>query len=301
MTGRRRSHCRHGHPFDEDNSYLYHGTDGRLRRVCRKCAKLRNGFRERLYGLSTDDYSELVEEQNGVCALCGKASEERAIAVDHDHASGEIRGLLCSPCNTGVGMFRDDPGLLRKAIAYIEAHRRGQAFPLPEQRVMSAEDRDQISAAFEMLLDAFMTDIEALAAGRAFTDTLMWTFLPDAFADRYDIRFALKFLVGTARVRDRIADGSPFPATSVGEELALHAVIRTAIINVTEAGDLPAARRLEDLGHGLLPDLDFLVLFEREFRLSREQAQSLGVVHLWLEDWFRPFDQDSPMERSALN
>lgn len=301
MSRAKLTHCQRGHPLDEANTHLYQDKRGRVRRVCRKCAKMRNPFRERLYGVSREEYAELVSDQNGVCALCGRASEERALAVDHDHASGVVRGLLCAPCNTGLGVFRDDPRLLRRAIGYLEAYRRGHDAPLVEQRVLRAGDRDYLTAAFEMVLDEFTGDIESLAAGRPFTDTLMWTHLPDAFAGIYDLRFAVQFLVGTALLRDRVADGVAFPARCVAEELALRAVMRTAVVNATETGDLHAADRLDAFADSLLPDTDFLPLFEKEFHLSLEQARSIGATHLWPEDWFRSFDLYSSAERSALN
>lgn len=301
MTRPKLTHCQRGHAFDEKNTHHYTDKKGRVRRVCRKCAKNRNPFRQRLYGLSAAEYAELLDEQNGVCALCGRDSGERALSVDHDHKSRAIRGLLCSPCNTGLGVFHDDPQVLRRAIEYLEAHRRGQSAVLVEQEVLTPTDREEIAAAFEMVLDAFISDVEALAAGHAFTETLMWTHLPDAFVDGYDLRFALQFLIAAARVRDRLLAGIPFPASCVAEELALHAVMRTATINVRDMGDDDRAERLDVLTPRLLPDLDFLLLFEREFSLSRQRARSLGATHMSFDEWFRPFDVSSPIDRSALN
>jgi len=74
------------------------------------------------YGISLVDYDEMLEAQGRGCAICGKTpeAEGRQLAVDHDHETDEIRGLLCSRCNPGLGMFMDDPELLRSAIAYLE-------------------------------------------------------------------------------------------------------------------------------------------------------------------------------------
>lgn len=96
MTKPRLSQCARGHHFDEKNTHTHRDKRGVVHRVCRACAKLRNGFRERLYGLSQEEYDELLAGQHGVCAICGRESGSRALAVDHDHASGTIRGLLCS-------------------------------------------------------------------------------------------------------------------------------------------------------------------------------------------------------------
>lgn len=291
--------CQRGHPFDEANTHLYRDRTGRVRRVCRACAKQRNPFRERLYGVSRAEYSEMVAKQNGVCALCGSPSPDRALAVDHDHASGGIRGLLCNPCNSGVGMFRDDPELLGRAIAYLERHRRGKDIAPLEPPVLATEDREKVQTAFDMLVDAFEADVHALAAGRPFDGTLMRTYLPAAGG--HDVAFAIRFLVATTLVRERFRLGVPFPATCVAEEIALHAVMRTAIGLAAEDGDTAAADRLDQITESLLPDLDFLLLFEESAQLSREQAALLGVTHLWPEDWFRPFDTAAPSMRSSLN
>ncbi len=74
------------------------------------------------YGLSVEDYDVLLEKQGGVCALCSSScSTGRRLAVDHDHSTDQVRGLLCSNCNQGLGKFNDDAGLLRKALEYLEA------------------------------------------------------------------------------------------------------------------------------------------------------------------------------------
>lgn len=74
------------------------------------------------FGLTEDDYDDLLESQGGVCRICGsEPTESRSLAVDHDHADGTIRGLLCFACNVGIGHLRDSPHLLRLAADYIEA------------------------------------------------------------------------------------------------------------------------------------------------------------------------------------
>lgn len=74
------------------------------------------------YGMSMDDYAALDARQNGVCAICGQPPNGKgALHVDHDHATGAIRGLLCFTCNSGLGNFHDDPELLRKAVRYLRS------------------------------------------------------------------------------------------------------------------------------------------------------------------------------------
>lgn len=71
------------------------------------------------YGL--EDYPALHEYQGGKCFICQRATgATRRLAVDHDHASGYVRGLLCKPCNRMLGLARDDPEFFRRAIAYLE-------------------------------------------------------------------------------------------------------------------------------------------------------------------------------------
>jgi hypothetical protein len=76
----------------------------------------------RRYGIDADEYTRLLEAQGEVCAICGGSNPSgHRLAVDHCHARGVVRGLLCHSCNSGLGKLRDDPDLLRLAIAYLEA------------------------------------------------------------------------------------------------------------------------------------------------------------------------------------
>lgn len=78
----------------------------------------------RIYGIHPQRFEELLEEQGGVCAICrGECAMNPRLSVDHDHDSGLIRGLLCNRCNIGLGRFREQPELLRRAAEYIEAAR----------------------------------------------------------------------------------------------------------------------------------------------------------------------------------
>lgn len=70
-------------------------------------------------GLSLVEYEGLLAKQHGVCAICGHTDQHFSLAVDHCHGTGEIRGLLCSQCNRGLGSFHDDPGRLQAAIDYL--------------------------------------------------------------------------------------------------------------------------------------------------------------------------------------
>ena len=87
-------------------------------------SSVRNATLKAKYGIGLVEFAELLAKQGGACALCGATdpgvSWGRNLHVDHDHATGRIRGLLCQPCNTSLGKFKEDPALLRKAANYIE-------------------------------------------------------------------------------------------------------------------------------------------------------------------------------------
>lgn len=75
------------------------------------------------YKITGDEFRERAHEQGGLCFLCGNTPPRgRRLSVDHDHQTGKVRKLLCSPCNQGIGMLRDDPKLLRAAAKYVEGH-----------------------------------------------------------------------------------------------------------------------------------------------------------------------------------
>ena len=72
----------------------------------------------RNYGLSRKEHRRLLDEQNGVCAVC-KLPSRRALCVDHCHATRQVRGLLCDKCNTALGLLGDDVRRLLAAVAYL--------------------------------------------------------------------------------------------------------------------------------------------------------------------------------------
>ena len=72
------------------------------------------------YGLSIEGYNALMARQRGACAICRKRPEQR-LCVDHCHVTKKVRRLLCRRCNLGIGYFYDDPRLLRRAAAYLQA------------------------------------------------------------------------------------------------------------------------------------------------------------------------------------
>jgi hypothetical protein len=74
----------------------------------------------RTYGLAPGDYDRLYGSQNGTCALCLRATgKSKRLAVDHDHKTGAVRGLLCGPCNKLIGHARDEPEFFDRAAEYL--------------------------------------------------------------------------------------------------------------------------------------------------------------------------------------
>jgi Recombination endonuclease VII len=84
------------------------------------------------YSLTTADYDRMEREQNGVCRICGrKTPRGRYLCVDHCHLRQKVRGLLCHPCNTGLGNFDDDAERMREGADYLD---RANGVPLPPCR-----------------------------------------------------------------------------------------------------------------------------------------------------------------------
>lgn len=158
MYNKQKTHCKHGHLWNEDNSYFYMNI-----RQCRKCRnqrvrnqksikKAKDGQRiyyyanktaryenwkrwaannkehysiskiAKKYGMTVNDYKERIKSQDSCCFICNKKSK---LVVDHNHITGEIRRLLCTNCNLGLGHFKDNPELLKNAANYCEGYNVG--------------------------------------------------------------------------------------------------------------------------------------------------------------------------------
>lgn len=94
-------------------------NEGRLADYERRMYKLRNKF-----GITPEEVQAKLDEQNGQCAICLIDIElfkgKDGAALDHDHFNNEVRGLLCSRCNVGIGMLQDSPALMKRAADYID-------------------------------------------------------------------------------------------------------------------------------------------------------------------------------------
>lgn len=85
--------------------------------------KYRKAYIEKAFNIKYSLYEELQNKQNNVCAICSRpetSSRNKYLTVDHCHVSGKIRGLLCTSCNRALGLFRDNTGILKQAINYLE-------------------------------------------------------------------------------------------------------------------------------------------------------------------------------------
>lgn len=125
-------YCKRGHLMSETRKRHPNGGT-----YCSKCGSDRtksfgkdrpgywesNNRRQQLkrFDLTIEDYDKLYKLQNGCCAICNKHSDEfgKNHAVDHDHKTGKIRGLLCLHCNTALGHLREDLNIISKAYEYL--------------------------------------------------------------------------------------------------------------------------------------------------------------------------------------
>ena len=153
------SKCKQFRSVDE---FGWDGTRDALKRVCRPCAAAYQATynannREQIalritlaqWGLTEAQYVALFEAQQHRCAICG--AERRAarnLSIDHDHATGVVRGLLCQDCNMGLGQFGDDPARLEAAAAYVRAGGvvHDASMRVPEQSVHARRARTRKEA-----------------------------------------------------------------------------------------------------------------------------------------------------------
>ena len=118
----------------EFGNYTYKGQP-RKRATCKSCKNEQQSKRyseapevhreylyKKKYGISIQEYDELLAAQGGCCKICGTDTPngQGRFVIDHNHTTGEIRGLLCSTCNTGLGNFFDNPQFLKNAATYLE-------------------------------------------------------------------------------------------------------------------------------------------------------------------------------------
>ena len=118
----------------ETEFYLRSDQLGKRRPDCKDCHKaqvtrncrLRQDYwnerrQAQRYGMTADQYREMLALQDGCCAICRRKPTGRRLAVDHEHRTGRVRGLLCDACNRAIGQFGDDPTRIRCAAEYVDS------------------------------------------------------------------------------------------------------------------------------------------------------------------------------------
>lgn len=104
----------------------YMATVGKSKARSRYSPEKRSEQIVKSYGLTIDGYDAILASQGGGCAICGskeaKTKRNGRFCVDHDHNTGKVRGLLCAPCNRGIGLLQDNVDVLRSATKYLQDH-----------------------------------------------------------------------------------------------------------------------------------------------------------------------------------
>ena len=135
--GRAEGNARHAAHREEENekarqrraadpvaSAAYHRAWNKSHSESRALARRKQRLKQ--LSLTIEDYDRMFLEQGGLCKVCGetetlvKNGKLQLLSVEHCHSTGRVRGLTCNTCNRGLGLFKDDPKLLRAAADYLE-------------------------------------------------------------------------------------------------------------------------------------------------------------------------------------
>lgn len=118
-----------------EDFYKASRSPDKLQYACKQCTRERDrgprreqrreyAWKRKLmldFDMAPEDYWEMFEQQDGACAICRAEPDWKRLAVDHDHETGEVRGLLCNSCNCGIGFFKESPALISAALGYLKA------------------------------------------------------------------------------------------------------------------------------------------------------------------------------------
>lgn len=127
----KRSHCKEccssSYKNYRINNKEKRAIEGKEWRKNNPDAVINHNFKNNLkkFGLTVEIYNNMLKAQNHVCAICEKPemtkrnNKIKQLSVDHCHATGKVRGLLCTKCNTGIGLLREDPIIIQKAKDYL--------------------------------------------------------------------------------------------------------------------------------------------------------------------------------------
>jgi hypothetical protein len=126
----------------ELTEFAYRADTNKYRNICKGCKLIQQKSSDALkgsahkryhrdwklkktYGISIEDYEEMLDKQGGCCAICSLAEKHApygVLSVDHCHDSGAVRALLCNPCNAGIGLFKENQDFLANAIIYLKRY-----------------------------------------------------------------------------------------------------------------------------------------------------------------------------------
>ena len=88
--------------------------------------KLSHQWKKSEYKLGEGEYQRMLDDQGYICAICDKLLlDDKNTHIDHDHKTGRVRAILCTNCNIGLGMFKDDPAVLKRAVGYVHTYELG--------------------------------------------------------------------------------------------------------------------------------------------------------------------------------
>lgn len=117
--------CDQTKPLTEE--FWYRHSKGGFRHECKACRGIQAVLNR--YGVTKEQYAEMLRQQGGGCAICGSSDPGKEsgfkLSVDHCHDTNVIRGLLCKNCNLAIGYFQDNPDLCRRGADYLEKDRSG--------------------------------------------------------------------------------------------------------------------------------------------------------------------------------
>lgn len=105
------------------SEFYFRKDSGHYRSECKQCLRWLSTFRQS--GWRPEDYEKAFIEQHARCAICGcdlNSSRYTRFAGDHDHKTGKLRGLLCTNCNTALGLMKDSILRLQSAVEYLKKH-----------------------------------------------------------------------------------------------------------------------------------------------------------------------------------
>lgn len=113
--------CKKAYRASRRDHYLQLAKDWKKNNVAKVKVYKRNKDLRDKFGITYEQYCEMLADQEHRCAVCRRQQLTKRLAVDHCHKTGTIRGLLCDKCNRGIGLLGDDIGTLARAIAYLFA------------------------------------------------------------------------------------------------------------------------------------------------------------------------------------